>query len=69
MRFKLQEVLEHGQTRRVKKFAWLPVKSDCGNCIWMEYYYVNQYYHKGKYNWAGTVTTKGWKNTSVAMCD
>lgn len=42
MKFKIKHH-KYGDTRIVKKFAWLPVKiNDC--MIWLEYYTVEQSY-------------------------
>lgn len=65
MRFKAKKKPSHGDVRVIKRFAWTPIKTCRDSVVWMEYYWIEQRYHKGEYNWAGTVIDKGWKTQSI----
>jgi hypothetical protein len=38
--------VEEGSKRITKKFAWLPMKTDCGFIVWLDWYLSYEvYYH------------------------
>ena len=44
MRWKTKPTHKLGDTRWVKKFAWLKVETDSGESLWFESYYVEEVY-------------------------
>ena len=64
MRWKTKPTPKLGDTRWVKKFAWLKVETDSGESLWFESYYVKEVYCWGcpwyadwdKIGWFGTQT-------------
>lgn len=44
MRFAIQHKVQTGSIREVKKFAWLPTKTDDDYIVWLEFYKLKQKY-------------------------